>query len=60
VRFRKFERRLLRAGIKIEVFVTKPDTIGKYTRFRIRKRKPPLRWDACLMPRQVAPVACPS
>ena len=41
VRIRKLERRLLRAGASIRIFVTKPGTIGKYTSIRIREGKPP-------------------
>jgi hypothetical protein len=60
IRVRRLERRLLRAGIKLEVFITKPGLIGKYTRFKIRKSKPPRRTDRCLPPNSSKPVACPS
>jgi PKD repeat protein len=61
VRIRKLERRLLRAGASIRIFVTKPGTIGKYTSIRVRKGKPPRRSDRCLMPdNNTKPVKCPS
>ena len=61
VRIRKLERRLLRAGSSIRIFVTKPGTIGKYTSIRIRGGKPPRRSDRCLMPENnTKPVKCPS
>jgi hypothetical protein len=40
VRFQTFER-FLRAGVRLEVFVTKPGTIGDYTRYAIRAGKAP-------------------
>jgi len=60
VRVRKFERRLLRAGTIVKIFVTKPGVIGKYTRFKIRAAQPPRRSDRCLMPASTRPVNCPS
>ena len=59
VRFRRFERRL-RARAVLEVFVTSPSAIGKYTRFRIRKGKPPSRRDLCIPPDGGPPRPCPS
>jgi PKD domain-containing protein len=59
VRFRGLQKRLP-AGTVIEVFVTKPGTIGKYTRFRIRAGKPPRRLDRCLLPSSSKPSRCPS
>ena len=58
IRFRRFERRL-RAGVVISVSVTRPDTIGKYTRFAIRRRRAPLRRDQCLAPGARRPTPCP-
>jgi PKD domain len=58
VRLRRFERRL-RAGTRLELFVTQPGRIGKYTRFRIRAGKPPARVDRCLMPGRARPIRCP-
>ena len=59
-RVRRLERHTLRAGAILRVFVTRSDVIGKYTRFRIRKGKPPARQDLCLIPGGVAPVGCPA
>ncbi len=59
VRVRPLERRLLRTGVIVRVFVTKPGAIGKYTRFRVRKRRPPFRTDRCLTPGSALPVQCP-
>ncbi len=59
VRARGFERRL-RAGAVLEVIVTQPDTIGKYTRFRIRRGRPPVRTDRCATYGSRQAVACPS
>jgi hypothetical protein len=59
-RVRRLERRTLRPGAILRVFVTRSDVIGKYTRFRIRKGKPPLRQDLCLIPGGVGPVSCPA
>jgi hypothetical protein len=58
LRIRTIENRFYRAGVKIEVFVTKPGMIGKYTRFKIRKAKAPARIDRCLMPGSNKPVRC--
>jgi hypothetical protein len=38
------------AGTVIEVRVTKPETIGKFTRVRIRAGRRPARLDRCLRP----------
>jgi hypothetical protein len=59
VRFRGLQKRLS-AGTIIEVFVTRPGTIGKHTRFRIRAGKPPARRDRCLLPGDSKPYLCPS
>jgi hypothetical protein len=60
VRVRRFRHRLLRAGVVLKVIVSKPGTIGKYTRFRIQRGRPPLRQDRCVMPSSTVPVRCPS
>ncbi|MGZ4147798.1 MAG: PKD domain-containing protein [Actinomycetota bacterium] len=57
VRVRSLERRL-RPGAVIEVFVTAPGRIGKYTRFTIRSNAAPARSDLCLRPGKSKPVAC--
>jgi PKD repeat protein len=58
VRFAMFERRL-RAGLAIEVRVTQPGRIGKYTRFRLRSNAPPTRRDGCIRFGARSPSACP-
>jgi PKD repeat protein len=58
VRFAMFERRL-RAGLVIEVRVTQPGRIGKYTRFRLRSNAPPTRRDGCIRFGARSPSACP-
>jgi hypothetical protein len=59
VEFRRFERPL-RAGVTLEVRVSKPGDIGKYTRFMVRRGKLPVRVDSCLGPAGIKPIACPS
>jgi PKD repeat protein len=60
LRIRKLERRLLRAGVTIKIFVTQAGTIGKYTSIKIRSGKPPRRTDRCLMPGSMRPSQCQS
>jgi hypothetical protein len=57
LRFPGVQRRL-RAGVVLEVRVTAPGRIGKYTRFRLRRGAPPSRVDLCLPPGAAAPAAC--
>ena len=57
LRFRRFER-ALRAHAVIEVFVTNPPTVGKYTRITVRKGLAPLRRDLCLVPGAKRPSSC--
>jgi PKD repeat protein len=52
--------RVLRAGVVIQIFVEKANRIGKYTRFKMRAGKTPLRKDACLRPGSKRPRRCPS
>ena len=59
VTFRGFRGRGLAAGTLVEVFVTAPGTIGKYTAFLIRRRRRPARIDLCLYPTSAVPAACP-
>jgi hypothetical protein len=47
VRVHRFER-FLRAGIQLQIRVTRPGRIGSYTSFLIRARRPPLRTERCL------------
>ncbi len=59
VRVRELEGRRLDAGVVLEIRVTAPGTIGKYTRLRIRGAgRAPARRDGCLLPRSSRPVAC--
>jgi hypothetical protein len=60
VRIRRFSRRVLAAGAMLKVSVTAPDVIGKYTRLRVRKGRPPARLDRCMLPGRRASVPCPS
>jgi hypothetical protein len=45
-----FRGRLLKPGVRLEVFVAHPAQIGKYTRFTIRRGHSPLRTVSCLRP----------
>jgi PKD repeat protein len=58
VRFRAMER-FLTAGSVVEVLIRRGDQIGKYTRFQIRRRRPPKRTDGCLLPGTSKAVTCP-
>jgi hypothetical protein len=61
LRIKQLEKRVLKKGVSITIFVTKPGTIGKYVQFKIRKGRPPARVDRCLMPSAPnKPVECPS
>jgi hypothetical protein len=60
VHIRRLARYVLRPGTLIEIRVTKRGEVGKYTRFKIRKEKPPLRVDRCLPPGSRRPAPCPS
>jgi hypothetical protein len=57
-RLRRFQRRL-RARTVLEVLVTQPGVIGKYTRFRIRRGLPPKRVDMCVQPGEKTGSRCP-
>ena len=56
---RRFAHRVLRPGAVLQIRVTKAGTIGKYTRLRIRRGRPPNRIDRCLVPGGKRPVHCP-
>ncbi len=58
VRFRRLQRSL-RRGTVVEVFITSPGKIGKYARFRFRRRRAPVRVDGCLQPGARRPSPCP-
>ena len=57
-RVRRLER-VLRAGVVIEVVITRRGFIGKYSRFRIRRGRAPARIDRCLPPGARRPTRCP-
>jgi hypothetical protein len=57
-RLRAFERHL-RAGIRLEIRVTRAGFIGKHTLIRIRLGKVPWRRDSCLFPGSNRPARCP-
>ncbi|HWI08332.1 MAG TPA: hypothetical protein VNT54_12565, partial [Solirubrobacteraceae bacterium] len=57
-RVRVFERRKMRSGTILRIFVTKRGFVGKYTRFTIRRKKAPLRADSCSRA-NVTPLRCP-
>jgi len=65
VAFRRFER-TLRAGVTLQIRVTKAGQVGKYTGFSIRRGKLPVRVDMCLgpsnslSPSNSQPMVCPS
>jgi hypothetical protein len=56
-RLSKFEREL-RAGTRLEIRVSKPGYIGKYTSILIRRQAEPKRLDRCLEPGVTRPVKC--
>jgi hypothetical protein len=59
VRFKKLELGY-RAGTVIQVRVSQAGSIGKYTRFVVRRGKTPQRVDRCLMPGAARGSACPA
>jgi hypothetical protein len=58
VRLHRFER-FLRAGIQLQIRVTRPGRIGSYTSFLIRAHRPPLRTERCLTT-SGRPIVCSS
>jgi PKD repeat protein len=60
LRIRRFENKLFRPGTRLEVRIVRSGLVGKYTRFNIRKARPPTRIDRCLMPNSTKPVSCPA
>ena len=59
LRFRGFER-ALDAHAVLQISVTNPPMIGKYTRFTIRKGLQPRRRDLCILPGAKRPSRCTS
>jgi len=55
---RRMPGRFLRVGTIIEMRVTRPGKIGKYTRFRIVRGRRPARVDRCLVPGRARPARC--
>lgn len=58
-RIGELERRFLPAGMRITIRVRKPGAIGKHVRILIRDGRVPSRRDACLVPGDKRPNACP-
>jgi PKD repeat protein len=58
LRFRAFEG-ATRKGVVLEVLVRGGDRIGKFTRFKFRRTRRPLRTDGCLWPRTSQMAPCP-
>jgi hypothetical protein len=58
VRFAAFER-LMPAQVVLEVLVHRGDSIGKYTRFKLRRDRRPKRTDGCLWPGTTRMAPCP-
>jgi hypothetical protein len=56
-RVHRFER-FLRAGMLLQIRVTRPGRIGTYTSFLIRARRSPLRRDRCLSAQGARPIKC--
>jgi hypothetical protein len=56
---KRFQRSLT-PGTVLEVRVSRPGLIGKYTRFAVRRGKLPSRQDKCLSPGGEKPMECPS
>jgi len=59
LRLSLLERRL-RAGVRIQIFITSPGTIGKYTSFKILRGKSPQRVDRCVRYGSTRPFRCQS
>jgi hypothetical protein len=48
----------LPAGVALEIRVTEPGKIGKYTRFAVRKGRLPLRSDGCVSSTEPKAIPC--
>jgi len=59
VRFKEMERTFHPKAV-LDVYVRKGNTVGKHTRFTIRKNKSPSRKDDCLLPGVSKPRRCPA
>jgi hypothetical protein len=59
VRFKSLQRSFKPSAV-IRIFVTRGNTVGKYTSFRVRSNRAPARKDACLLPGDpTEPTSCP-
>ena len=58
-RLRAFER-VLRAGTRLDIIVTRTGFIGKWTTIIIRRGNAPWRADRCVKPGRSRPSACPA
>jgi hypothetical protein len=59
IHIKGFER-TFRAGVVLQLYVVKAGRTGKFTSFKIRLRKTPLRRDRCVSGITLTPVGCPS
>jgi hypothetical protein len=57
--FRRFER-FFHFGVTLEILISKPGEIGKYTRFAMRRGRLPDRVDMCLDQSGLRPLVCPA
>jgi hypothetical protein len=57
-RIRPLAGKRLRAGVRLTVLVTKRDRVGKFTRFKIRRDRPPRRVDRCVRFGETTPIPC--
>jgi hypothetical protein len=59
VRFKSLERRF-KPGVILRIYVTRGNTVGKYTSFKVRSNRAPSRRDLCLLPGDpTEPTSCP-
>jgi hypothetical protein len=56
---RSLRRRVLRVGAKVRIYVSSNNAIGKYTRLKVRRNKPPARTDRCVLPASTTAINCP-
>jgi hypothetical protein len=57
--FPRFERTLI-PGVTLQIRISGPGLVGKYTSFKIRRGKLPVRSDGCLQATNPTPVVCPA
>jgi PKD domain len=55
----KAAERVMPAGVVLDVLVGRGDRIGKFTRFKFRRNRPPRRIDGCLFPGTNRIAKCP-